>query len=406
MQTLLKAFLTALIFANVPSGTERAYAAGPAVDFLDEIFRQEDLKRKRIIERPVRSAPGTPRPVRPRVEISETTFAPAELPKSVEAKTVLVIGDEMAMGLAEGLRQIYATDPSTAVRALTRPGVGIVSGAAADWATLTREALVEGHPAAIIVMFGLSDRQALIDGDRIVDFRDARWRDIYQARVDAFLAQFGDARARLYWTGLPIMRAAKDATDASQFSDIFKSRVFTASARFVDVWEGFVDEDGKYVAVGPDVNGNKRRLRKSDGIGLTPAGNRKLAFFVEEALKRDGKILETPLLAGLELPARREDVAPLTIPLVPQTPQIAALAPNYVGQIVQITPIPLKSGAELATGEQPRGDFASQVLLRGDPAPMHAGRADDANWQAREGLAIAPTPSQEQARTQPARPTL
>jgi hypothetical protein len=46
---------------------------------------------------------------------------------------------------------------------------------------------------------------------------------------------------------------------------------------FVDVWDGFVDEDGRYAQSGPDYEGQIRRLRSGDGVHFTEAGTRKLA---------------------------------------------------------------------------------------------------------------------------------
>jgi len=406
-RTAYTLFLVVVI--GVGLGRHAALAAGPAVEFLEEVFRQEDARRKRQQEKLARPAhPPVARPARPAADISDVTYAAPEQPKNADAATILVVGDEMAGGIAEELRQTYAEDRSVKITPVTRQGVGIISGASTDWGALVREAMAEKAPAAIIVMFGFNDRQALIDGERIVEFRDPRWRDIYQARIDQFLGYFGALRTRLYWTGLPIMRAARDSEDSSFFDEIFKSRMFTASARFVDVWEGFADDEGKYVAIGPDINGNKRRLRKSDGINVTPAGNRKLAFFVDNTLKRDGAVSAAPLIAGLELPSRRDEQGTNRLPgsVAPSVPAapIAALAPNYVGAVVQLTPLPFKPGAELATSPVNRDDFASRVLQRGDLAPTHVGRADHAQWPSPAAVVSRP-PVGDEGRTLALRPT-
>lgn len=405
MRASARGLVFALVVIAATAGICRAYAANPAVDFLEEIFRQQDQKRKQRqdAERGARQVAPRPQPQRPRTEISDVTFTPPAVAKNADAKIILVVGDEMAAGLTEGLVETYATDPTIKVEGVSRPGVGVIGDTGTNWTELVREAMGRTKPVAIVIMFGLNDRQALIEGDRIIDFRGDRWRDIYQARLDAFLNAFGEYRARLYWTGLPAMRAERDLQDASLFSDLFKARTFTASARFVDVWEGFVDEDGKYVAVGPDVNGSRRRLRKADGVNFTPAGNRKLAFFVDTALKQAGTILDAPLIAGLELPTQREapDVQrPAGSPLAP----IGALSPKYVGPVVQLTPVPVKANAELANAPAPRSDFASGILQRGDPLPTRAGRADDARWPPPDQLASQPAADRPQTEARRAGP--
>ena len=54
--------------------------------------------------------------------------------------------------------------------------------------------------------------------------------------------------------------------------------------RFIDVWNGFADEDGQFVSVGPDIGGQPAQLRTGDGLNFTRAGQRKLAFFVQQEL--------------------------------------------------------------------------------------------------------------------------
>ena len=52
------------------------------------------------------------------------------------------------------------------------------------------------------------------------------------------------------------------------------------------VWDGFVDESGRFNLQGPDFEGQIRRLRASDGVHFTKAGARKLAHYVEREIRR------------------------------------------------------------------------------------------------------------------------
>ena len=70
------------------------------------------------------------------------------------------------------------------------------------------------------------------------------------------------------------------------FNDIYKTAVEAIDGSFVDIWDGFVDENGGFVFTGPDMNGQPVRLRGSDGINLTRAGKRKVAFYVEKPLNK------------------------------------------------------------------------------------------------------------------------
>ena len=72
--------------------------------------------------------------------------------------------------------------------------------------------------------------------------------------------------------------------DYSAFNGIVREQLEAKGLRFVDMWNGFADEEGKYVAVGPDVRGQSVQLRADDGLNFTRAGQRKLAYFVEQEL--------------------------------------------------------------------------------------------------------------------------
>ena len=55
---------------------------------------------------------------------------------------------------------------------------------------------------------------------------------------------------------------------------------------YVDIWPGFVDDENRYTATGPDVDGQSARLRANDGVLFTRAGARKAAHFADTEIKR------------------------------------------------------------------------------------------------------------------------
>ncbi|TIM80838.1 MAG: DUF459 domain-containing protein, partial [Mesorhizobium sp.] len=63
-----------------------------------------------------------------------------------------------------------------------------------------------------------------------------------------------------------------------------RSTAESHGGEFVDIWDGFVDEEGAFVTSGPDINGQPVRLRTDDGIRVSKAGKRKLAFYAEKPL--------------------------------------------------------------------------------------------------------------------------
>src|SRR5205807_5411521 len=88
------------------------------------------------------------------------------------------------------------------------------------------------------------------------------------------------------WIGLPAQRNARATSDASYLNELYRSRAERAGIVFVDVWDGFVDEQGRFSPQGPDFEGQIRRLRSGDGVYFTKFGARKLAHYVEREMDR------------------------------------------------------------------------------------------------------------------------
>jgi hypothetical protein len=55
------------------------------------------------------------------------------------------------------------------------------------------------------------------------------------------------------------------AADVPFLNDLYRSRADKAGIFYVDVWDGFVDEDGRFAQSGLDFEGQTRRLRTGDG---------------------------------------------------------------------------------------------------------------------------------------------
>jgi hypothetical protein len=82
------------------------------------------------------------------------------------------------------------------------------------------------------------------------------------------------------------LRGGRAAADIPFLNDLYRSRADKAGNVYVDVWDGFVDEDGRFTQSGPDFEGQPRCPRAGDGVYFTQAGARKLAHFVEREIER------------------------------------------------------------------------------------------------------------------------
>ncbi|MGH6866489.1 MAG: SGNH/GDSL hydrolase family protein, partial [Methyloceanibacter sp.] len=214
---------------------------------------------------------------------------------------------------------------------------GLLSSARYDWdAELGKLLKDESHQIAV-VMFGANDAQSVRDSaGKWQPVGSEAWRDAYGKRVEAFVKKLRDANVAIYWVGLPIMRSPAQSEDATAMNDVFREKAFINGAKFIETWNGFTDEQGRFSAYGPDMTGQAKRLRSDDGVHFTMRGYLKLAHFVEKELRKDLTVAKQerniPLAGNEEEQAKvlgrfvaPETPAPAPTPQA-QQPEIAAAA--------------------------------------------------------------------------------
>lgn len=366
-------------------------------------------------------APAAPRarPVRPRSpsyadeqRLRRPRPAPAAVaqPKPVAPKAepsirIAVFGDSLASYLNRGLDEAFADNADVAVIDRSRGDSGLVRRDVVDWPKAAEEFLKAGpKPAYAIVMLGANDRQPIREGDQSIEPLSDRWRDIYRDRVGALAKVFADQKVPLIWVGAPPMRSESLTKDLAALNDIFRERVAKVGGTYVDIWPGFVDERNRFVASGPDLEGQPAKLRTSDGVHFTKAGARKVAHFADVELKRlMGSVgpspTEAPPTAAVaatpgtaldgNLP-RLDDTAAIDrqitamLPSLPEPPGIPALPVKpAAGPVVPLGRPELSPGGTLISGRPRDGDPSGTIertLLRGAAPTPQPGRADDFKW--------------------------
>ncbi len=343
-------------------------------------------------------------------------YSKAPPPRKLEtppSQTLVVIGDSMADWLGYGLDENYSDQPQIGVQRKIRATSGLVrydaKNESLDWPQAAKDALSNEKPNAIVVMLGLNDRLPLREkapaqqkrssepaqGENAApadvktpaqtatqttsqqpvpsgpyDFHTDQWAALYTKRIDAMIAALKSKGVPVIWVGLPAIRGTKATSDMSYLDELYRERAERAGIIYVDIWDGFVDEDGDYAMQGPDFEGQIRRLRTADGVYFTKAGAVKLASYVDRELKR-------------VMPSY---VAPVALPGPETTPKSgSANARPDVGPVLPLTASAGDHGSELLGGKdhstQTTSDsIAVKVLSRGETLTAPAGRADDFSW--------------------------
>lgn len=211
---------------------------------------------------------------------------PAIVEKKPDAKAVLVVGDFMAGGLAEGLDSAFAENPGVRIVNRSNGSSGFVRDDHFDWPAEIGEIITSEKPAVVVMMIGSNDRQPIKIGKEREAPRSEGWNKEYLNRINAFTAQVKEAGIPLVWVGQPSFKFSSMSTDLLAFNEIYRNATESVGGSFVDIWDGFVDEKGGFITSGFDINGQTVRLRANDGIRLSTAGKRKVAFYTEKPLQQ------------------------------------------------------------------------------------------------------------------------
>jgi uncharacterized protein len=224
------------------------------------------------------------------------------------------------------------------------------------------------------------------------EFHSEKWELAYIRRIDATIAALKSAGVPVIWVGLPSQRNTKATADSAYLNEIYRSRAEKAGITYVDVWDGFVDDGGRFSPQGPDYEGQIRRLRTGDGLYFTKYGARKLAHYVEREIQRH--LSNRPVPVALPIPTDQDKQAPAAKPGAPaQRPAVGPVVPLTVTNAHSEE---LLGGGRTATRAPAVDPTASRVLNKGEPVPASRGRADDFSWP-RTGIeidqsALQPTP--------------
>ena len=200
---------------------------------------------------------------------------------------LVVFGDSLGDGIWSGLYRAFKPDANVDVVKKSRVSTGFVRIDYYDWNSKLRSILGAEKVHIAVIMFGANDMQSIRAKRRYHKIGTEAWREIYGKRIDTFIKSLKGSRAAIYWVGLPIMRSKAHNQNMQVMNEIFREKAFLNGIKFIDTFNGFADQFGRYSAYGPDLSGQIRKLRAPDGVHFTMRGYRKLAHFVEREIRRD-----------------------------------------------------------------------------------------------------------------------
>jgi len=364
--------------------------------------------------------------------------APPPSQKKPEATTpIVVMGDANADWLAYGLEDAFSEKPEISIVRKHRTDSGLIrydQRRDLDWPQVAREIIAAEKPKFIVMMIGNNDRQTIREKAPPAvrpgapkpnaqaaqpapsaapptpapppdpeqqpepsetaehanmtpeqarhasygpwEFHTEKWELAYIRRIDATIAALKSAGVPVLWVGLPSQRGTKASADSSYLNELYRSRAEKAGIVYVDIWDGFVDEAGRYSPQGPDYEGQIRRLRTGDGVYFTKFGARKLAHYVEREIQR--------IVGNKGVPV----ALPVPVDPGPQAPNAKSGGPAQrptAGPVVPLTvmhvaPEELIGGGRATPAAATDATVTRGALTKGEPLVAPSGRADDFSW--------------------------
>lgn len=326
---------------------------------------------------------------RRRKSVAGAPKAVVAVEKAADAKRVIVVGDFMGKALAKGLGEAFAENAGIVVIDASNGSSGLVRDDFYDWNARLPEIASAENAELVVVMIGANDRQDIRSASGRIARGRPEWSMAYSARVGGFIQTIAAAGKLALWVGLVPVKSNTLSRDYSVFNSIYREKTDAAGIPFAETWNGFADDQGRYVTSGPDINGQQRGLRTRDGLNFTRAGRRKLAFFVERDVLRLLKSDAIPVLATLT-PDGAPDGAP--------DGSRGAVKPQriLIGPMVPVDAVSLAGNSELSsfgTAPETQSGTAIETIVSGLPAdgvgdepaaiPPHwppPGRVDDFRW--------------------------
>ncbi|MET3923980.1 DUF459 domain-containing protein [Devosia sp. 2618] len=345
----------------------------------DTIVVAQEQRRRTLFDLLFGDEPAAPPPVqqprRPR-EQQQAPAPTAALPppaptvnKAPDATRVAVFGDSLAIDLSRALERFYVDDPNLVVINQSVSSSGFVRFDFYDWDKAISEQIAADSFDVAIVTIGVNDRQEIVVGNARYAPLTEQWNAIYQGRISDFLGKLRAARKPVIWVGLPPMAKSDYSAAITHIGNIQRLASFSGGAEYLDIYERFLGEDGKYSSYGPDVSGQNALMRKEDGIHFSAAGADKLAFYLSQTIRtfyRGGAVS----IAVVD-PLSGTDAAVMMRPPFQGLGQTRLL--EVAGAVIPISRVPARAGELLiSSGMVPSAPpFTLEQLVQ---APL--GRAD------------------------------
>lgn len=189
-------------------------------------------------------------------------------------RVVALTGDSMmAVGMSAMLLREAAGDKNLRMVKAFRSGTGLARPEVFNWMDEYPAMLGNEKPDVVIVAIGANDGQGFVVDGKVLAYGSEAWRNVYQARINDFLAMVSADGARVVWVGLPPMREPGYNVRIAAINHL----AYTVVSKFPQAtwWNptSYVgDGAGNFREFVTLRNGATLRIRAVDGVHLSDEG--------------------------------------------------------------------------------------------------------------------------------------
>ncbi|WP_354186328.1 SGNH/GDSL hydrolase family protein [Bartonella japonica] len=210
---------------------------------------------------------------------------PAQKLKEENAKRILILGDFVASAVADALNRLFIDNRNIIIINNTMPNSGLVRTDYYSWKSNISTLIDKNKPDIIVMVIGANDNQPIQMSHGIFNTNEPEWMNIYKQRITEIAESLHASEKPWIWMGQPAFGNDNLTQKVKIFNKLYKQEIESAKGHFIDIWDGFIDEQNQFSFSGYDTNGKVVKLRTPDGLNFTSEGKRKLASYLEKKLQ-------------------------------------------------------------------------------------------------------------------------
>lgn len=126
------------------------------------------------------------------------------------------------------------------------------------------------------MIIGANDNQPITTSYGIFSVLQPEWLNIYKQRIIEITESLHTSGKPWIWMGQPAFGNDHLTQKMKIFNELYRKETEVAGGYFLDIWNGFTDEQGRFSFSGYDIHGKIAKLRTNNGIHFTFEGKKNL----------------------------------------------------------------------------------------------------------------------------------